>query len=459
MQTSPLRNFQKEKNKTVQNQSSFTEGKILSPLLRFAVPVLLAMFLQAMYGAVDLLIVGKFASTSDISAVATGSQLMATVTFAVQALSMGITVLLGQRIGEGNEREASKTLGNGLTLFAFIAVLMTALMLLLTNILIATLEVPEAALSAARNYVRICSGGSVFIIAFNLLGSIFRALGDSRLPLLTVAIACIINIAGDLLLVAGFHMGSRGAAIATVAAQGISVLISFFVIRRRGLSFRFDRRDLRPHRETTWHILKIGVPMALQDVLVSVSFLVILAIVNAIGLTESAGAGVAEKLCAFVMLIPSAFMQSMSAFVAQNIGAGKPERAEKALRYGIMVSLGVGLLVGGVTFFRGDLLAGLFANERDVILAAWDYLKAYAIDTLLTSFLFCFIGYYSGLGKTFFVMLQGIVGAFCVRIPAAWLFSRLFPGSLFHVALATPCSTLVQIALCLLYFRRVRQSV
>ena len=186
--------------------------------------------------------------------------------------------------------------------------------------------------------------------------------------------------------------------------------------------------------------------------LVGVSFLVILAIVNSLGLLQSAGMGIAEKVCAFVMLLPSAFSQSVSAFVAQNTGAGKPERAKKALRYSVAVSLSISVFVFYFNFFHGDLLAGIFANDRAVVLEAADYLKAYAIDCLLTSFLFCFVGYFSGLGKTVFVMAQGILGAFGVRIPVSFAMSRLPNVRLFYIGLATPCSTVVQVLLCLGYY-------
>ena len=262
----------------------------------------------------------------------------------------------------------------------------------------------------------------------------------------------ILNIAGDLVLVAGFHMGASGAALATVFAQAVSVLLSLLIIRRRSLPFEFSVRDIRFKGLYVRQILRLGFPIALQDLLVNISFLVITAIVNSLGLTESAGVGVAEKLCGFLMLAPSAYMQSMSAFVAQNIGAEKPERARKALLYGIVTSLMLSVVMAYATFYHGDLLAGIFAKSTDVILAAADYLKAYAIDCLLTSFLFCFIGYFNGCGRTAFVMLQGIAGAFGVRLPVSWLMSRLPSVSLFRIGLATPASTLVQIILCFAYF-------
>lgn len=433
-------------------QSDFLNGKILSPLLRFAGPVLLALFLQAMYGAVDLIVVGKFSGTADISAVSTGSQAMNLVTSLIAGLTTGVTVLLGQKIGEGKPEEGGRVVGSAICLFAATALALTVLLVALTAPLCNLLQAPAEAFTPTTEYVRICSAGTVFIVAFNVIGSVFRGLGDSKMPLITVAIACVVNIFGDLLLVAVFHMGAAGAALATVFAQAISVILSVLIIARRSLPFTLRKEHLRLDRTMTGGILRLGIPIALQDVLVSISFLVILAIVNTLGLLQSAGVGIAEKVCAFVMLLPSAFSQSVSAFVAQNIGAGQQERAKKALRCGVIVSLCISVFVFYFNFYHGDLLASIFANEQAVIAEAADYLKAYAIDCLLTSFLFCFIGYFSGIGKTVFVMTQGIVGAFAVRIPVSFFMSRLPNVRLFFIGLATPCSTVVQVILCLGYY-------
>lgn len=441
----------------MEREHDFTQGPILSALLRFALPVLLALLLQAMYGAVDLQVVGKFGTAADISAVSTGSQIMQTVTMVITGLAMGVTVLLGQKIGEGKPEEAGHAVGCGICLFAAVTLIVTAVMLLAAPGMAVVMQAPADAFDGTVRYVRICSAGAVFIVAYNILGSIFRGLGDSKMPLITVAIACFFNIAGDLLLVGGFGMGVAGAAVATVAAQGISVALSMVIIRRRKLSFALTRADIRFDREVTGRILRLGSPVALQDLLVSLSFLAIIAIANAMGTVASAGVGVAEKLCAFVMLVPSAYMQSMSAFVAQNIGAGREDRARRALACGIASSVAAGLLMGWAAFFHGDVLAGLFARDAAVITAAWEYLKAYAIDCLLTSFLFCFTGYFNGCGQTVFVMVQGFAGALGVRLPMAFLISRVSPGSLFHLGLSTPASTVVQIALCGGYFLRRRK--
>ena len=437
---------------------NFTEGKILSPLIRFMVPVFFAMFLQAMYGAVDLLIVGRFARSVDVSAVSTGSQIMMTITNLVTSFAMGTTILLGQRIGEGRGREGGQVIGSSICLFGVIAGVFTVLIPLLSRWLSSIMNAPEEAFAETAAYIRICGLGSLFIISYNLIGSIFRGIGDSKTPLMTVMIACICNIAGDLLLVAVFHMGTAGAAMATVAAQMISVVLSLLILRRRELPFQVDRSDLRFNSRIIRKVTALGVPIALQDFLVGISFLVLLAIVNKLGLIASAGIGVAQKVCGFIMLIPVSFMQAMAAFVAQNFGAGKYGRARKALACAVAVSTMLAVVMYVITFWRGDLLSGIFANDPDVVRAAADYLKAYAIDCLLTCFLFCFIGFFNGLGMTRFVMVQGVVGAFLVRIPVAFFMSRQVPVSMFHIGLATPCSTVLQVVLCLIWFRRANKK-
>ncbi len=432
--------------------NTFTEGPIFGPLLRFTLPVLLAGCLQALYGAVDLAVVGQFGTAADVSAISTGSQIMHTITYTVTSFSMGTTILLGQLLGQKRQEEAGDTVGGAVCLFMAIAVGITVVMLFAAGPFVRLMKAPEEAYARAVEYVRICSGGAVFIVAYNLLGSIFRGLGDSRTPLLAVAVACVGNILLDLLFVGGFRMGGAGAALATVVSQAISVLLSLLLLRRRKLPFAFSGKNLRFHRAIIGRTCRLGAPVALQDALVSVSFLAILAIVNSLGLTASAGVGVAEKLCTFIMLLPSAFMQSLSAFVAQNIGAKEPGRARRAMGCGMACSLAISVLLFYLSFFHGDLLARIFASDELVIAAAADYLKAYAFDAVLVCLLFCFAGYFNGCGHTGFVMAEGLIGAFGVRIPVSYLMSRRDPVRLFHVGLATPCSTVVQILICAGYF-------
>ncbi|MBQ1391616.1 MAG: MATE family efflux transporter [Firmicutes bacterium] len=429
--------------------------------MRFTIPVILALFLQSLYGAVDLWVVGRYASSADVSAVSTGTQIMQTLTQIIAGLAMGTTILLGQQIGQGRGREGGRTIGASIAFFGTVAVLLSGVMLLNITRVAQIMNAPPEAFQGTCGYLRICSAGLILITAYNLLGGLFRGLGNSRVPLIAVIIAAICNIAGDLLLVKGFGMGAEGAALATVASQGVSVVLSLLMIRRLELPFSFRIQEIRWDPGIIKRIVALGAPIALMDFLVGISFLVILAIVNSLGLIASAGVGLAEKICAFVMLIPSAFGQSMAAFVAQNYGARRLDRAGKALRYGVTVSLAVGFAIGWLAFFHGDLLCSIFSRDQEVIAAGWEYLKAYAIDCLLTAQFFCMTGYFNGCGKTRFVMAQGMIGAFGVRVPVSYLMARIRPVSLFRVGLATPASSLVQTLLCigyLIYQHRLRQK-
>lgn len=436
-------------------QQTLTRGPILRSLLFFAFPVLLSLLLQAMYGAADLIIVGQFSGTSEQSGVATGSQLFNIITMVITGLSMGVTVFVGHAIGCGQKERAGRGIGAGIAIFALVAVGVTAAVVPGSDLLTGWMHAPAEAFAHTSSYVRICGMGTVFIVAYNVIGAVFRGIGDSRTPLLTVAIACVINIVGDLVLIAGFGMGAAGAAIATVAAQAVSVVCSLCLIcRKKALPFRFSLSYIRLDRAHAGKILLVGIPIALQEMLVQISFLFIQVVVNDMGVVESAAVGVAEKVCSFLMLVASAYMQSISAFVAQNNGAGAYERSRKALLYGIRTALAAGAAMGALAFFGGSLLAAIFSREPLVISGAHAYLKAYAIDCLLTAILFCCVGYFNGCGKTFFVMVQGIVGAFCVRIPAVYLISHIEGASLFHIGLATPISSVVQITLCLMAYHR-----
>lgn len=435
------------------SEQSLVQGNILRTLLSFAVPVLLALFLQAMYGAADLIIVGQFAGTNEQSGVASGSQLFNMVTMVITGLSMGVTVFVGDAIGSGKRERAGQGIGCGAAIFAIVALLVTAVVVPFSDQLAAWLHAPAQAFAQTSQYMRICGIGTIFITAYNVIGAVFRGIGDSKTPLLTVAIACVINIFGDLLLVAVFQMGAAGAAIATVTAQAISVVCSLLLIRRKTLPFTFSLRWVRLEPACTSRILKIGIPIALQELLVQFSFLFIQVVVNAMGVAQSAAVGVAEKVCVFLMLVASAYMQSIAAFVAQNNGAGQFDRSRKALFYGIKTALAAGAVMGALAFWGGSVLSGIFSNEPLVIANAHAYLKAYAIDCLLTAVLFCFVGYFNGCGKTAFVMIQGVVGAFCVRIPVVYLVSRLEHITLFHIGLATPISSIAQIILCVIAFQ------
>ena len=428
------------------DKANFTQGSILKKLVAFMMPVLGALILQAAYGAVDLLVVGRFGSTSGLSAVSTGSQVLNLVTFVVVQFAMGITVLIARYLGEKKPEKIGAVIGGGAIVFTIISVVLFIVMVCFAHPISILMQAPEEAVDLTASYVRICGGGIFFIVVYNLLSAIFRGLGDSKSPLLFVLVACIVNVIGDLALVAGLHMDAAGAAIATVSAQALSVVFAVVLLIKKELPFSIARKDFRLNPQCK-KFLKIGLPLALQEFLTQVSFLALCAFVNRLGLEASSGYGVACKIVNFAMLVPSALMQSMASFVSQNIGAGKKKRAKKSMFTGIGVGLVVGCLVFALVMFKGDMLAGFFSTDAAVIQNGYAYLKGFALETIVTAILFSMVGYFNGNNKTVWVMAQGMIQTLLVRLPLAYFMSIQPDASLTKIGLAAPVSTIVGVIL------------
>ena len=429
----------------------FTQGAIFPKLLRFMTPILGALVLQAMYGAVDVLVVGRFGSDEAISAVSTGSNIINMVVFTVAGLAMAVTILMGRCLGEKRPERLGGVLGGAVVLFGIISAALTVVLLVFAKPLAVLMQAPAQALELTVQYVRICGGGIVFIIFYNLISSIFRGLGNSKLPLLFVLIACVVNIVGDLLFVAVFKMDVAGAAFATVLAQAVSVGLSVLIIRRQKLPFSFSLSDIRFNREIPL-ILKTGAPIAVQEILTQLSFLALCAFINKLGLEQSSGYGVANKLVSFIMLVPSSLMQSMSSFVSQNYGAGKERRARRSMLCGMAIGASVGMVIAAFAFFKGDLMSMAFTKDPAYIEQSAAYLKGFAAEAVVTSFLFSFIGYFNGHGQTLFVMIQGLSQTFLVRLPMSYIMSVQPDASLTMIGLAAPSATVFGILMNLAYY-------
>ena len=443
------------------DKADFTQGNILKKLVAFMMPVLGALILQAAYGAVDLLVVGRFGSTSGLSAVSTGSQVLNLVTFVVIQFAMGITVLIARYLGEKRPEQIGSVIGGAAVVFTMISIVLFCVMVCFAHPISVLMQAPEEAVALTASYVRICGSGIFFIVAYNLLSAIFRGLGDSKSPLLFVLVACIVNVIGDLILVAGLHMDAAGAAIATVSAQALSVVFAVVLLIKKELPFTITKKEFRLNPQCR-HFLKIGLPLALQEFLTQISFLALCAFVNRLGLEASSGYGVACKIVNFAMLVPSSLMQSMASFVSQNVGAGKPKRARKSMLTGIGVGLSVGCLVFILILLKGDVLAGFFSTDAGVIQKGFDYLKGFAPETLVTAVLFSMIGYFNGNNQTIWVMVQGLVQTLLVRLPMAYFMSIQPDASLTKIGLAAPVSTTVGIILNIgffLYFTRVKKEI
>lgn len=433
------------------NTADFTQGSILKKLCRFMLPVLGALILQAAYGAVDLLVVGRFGSTSGLSAVSTGSQVLNLVTFVVTQLAMGVTVLIARYIGEKREKEIGAVLGGAAVVFAILAGCLFVLLVLFARPISVLMQAPQEALALTTSYVRICGCGILFIVAYNVLSAVFRGLGDSRSPLLFVLVACLVNVAGDLVLVAGLHLDAAGAALATVLAQAVSVGCALAILRRKKLPFTFRKSDVRLNEQCR-RFLAIGLPLALQEFLTQLSFLALCAFVNRLGLAASSGYGVASKIVSFVMLVPSALMQSMASFVAQNIGADNVKRAKKSMLTGIAVGVAFGIVMFALVLLKGDILAGLFSTDAEVVRRGFEYLRGFAPETIVTAVLFSMVGYFNGSNQTLWVMIQGLIQTLLVRLPLAYYMSIQPNASLTKIGISAPVATVVGIVLNIGFF-------
>lgn len=439
-------------------KNDFTQGSILKKLAAFMLPILGALVLQAAYGAVDLLVVGRFGSTIGLSAVSTGSQVLNLVTFVVTQLAMGVTVLIARYLGEKKPELIGSVIGGAAVVFTLLSAVLFVVMVGFARSISVLMQAPAEAVALTASYVRICGSGIFFIVAYNLLAAVFRGLGDSKSPLLFVLVACVVNIIGDLVLVAGFHLDAAGAAIATVAAQAVSVVCAVVILLKKKLPFTIRKSNFRLNLQSR-KFLSIGLPLALQEFLTQLSFLALCAFVNRLGLEASSGYGVACKIVNFAMLIPSSLMQSMASFVSQNMGAGNPKRAKKAMFTGIGIGLAFGCAMFALVFFRGDLLSSVFTTDAAVIQNAFAYLKGFAPETLATAVLFSMVGYFNGSDKTVWVMVQGLVQTLLVRLPMAYIMSIQPNASLTMIGLAAPTSTVVGIVLNVCFFLALeRQS-
>lgn len=439
------------------DKADFTRGNILKKLVAFMMPILGALILQAAYGAVDLLVVGRFGSTSGLSAVSTGSQVLNLVTFVVIQFAMGITVLIARYLGEKRPERIGAVIGGGAVVFTMMSAVLFIAMVGFARPISVLMQAPAEAVDLTASYVRICGAGIFFIVAYNLLSAIFRGLGDSKSPLLFVLVACIVNIIGDLVLVAGLHMDAAGAAIATVTAQALSVVFAVMLLLKKDLPFAITKKDFRLNPQCR-KFLKIGLPLALQEFLTQISFLALCAFVNRLGLEASSGYGVACKIVNFAMLVPSSLMQSMASFVSQNIGAGKKKRAKQSMFTGIGVGLAVGCVVFVLVLFKGDVLCSVFSTDAAVIQNGFAYLKGFAPETLVTAIMFSMVGYFNGNNKTVWVMTQGLIQTLLVRLPLAYFMSIQPNASLTKIGLAAPVATTVGIVLNIGFFSYLNRA-
>ncbi len=439
-------------------EKDLTTGSVFKNIVSFSLPYLFSYFLQTLYGMADLFIIGQFNGVDSITAVSVGSQVMHMLTVMIVGLAMGSTVTIGKAVGAKQFKKASLTVGNTITLFMGVAVAVMTALLVMVEPIVGLMSTPAEAVSETILYLTICFIGIPFITAYNIISSIFRGLGDSKSPMRFIAVACAVNILLDYLFIGVFHMGAAGAALGTALSQTVSVIVALTVIFKKKTGIELKRDDFKPQSKTMGQMLKIGIPVALQDGFIQIAFIVITVIANRRGLNDAAAVGIVEKIIGIVFLVPSTMLSTVSALSAQNIGAGKHDRAAGILRYAVLITAGFGLIVSVAVQFAGPGIVGMFTDDAKVIVLGDQYLRAYIWDCMIAGVHFSFSGYFCAYGLSGISFLHNVLSIVCVRVPGAFLASKYFADTLYPMGLAAPGGSLLSVVVCVVAFRLLRRK-
>ena len=438
-------------------EKNLTTGSVFKNILIFSLPYLLSYFLQTLYGMADLFIIGQFEGVASTTAVSIGSQVMHMLTVMIVGLAMGSTVSIGQAVGAGDRKKAASGIGNTVTLFMCLSVVLTVALLVFVRPVVTIMSTPEAAVPGTVEYLTICFIGIPFITAYNIISSIFRGLGDSKSPMYFIAVACVANIALDYLFMGALHLGPSGAALGTTLSQAVSVIIALVVIRRHSGALAVKKSDFQPARPVMAKLLRIGVPIAMQDGLIQIAFIIITVIANRRGLNDAAAVGIVEKIISFLFLVPSSMLSTVSALGAQNIGAGKPERARLTLRYAAFIAICFGACMVILMQFAAEPVVSLFTDSAqsdgaEVIRLGGQYMRGYVWDCIFAGVHFSFSGYFCACGRSGLSFLHNISAILLVRVPGVYLTSLFFPDSLFPMGLATSMGSLLSVIICVIAY-------
>ncbi|MDD7349577.1 MAG: MATE family efflux transporter [Clostridiales bacterium] len=439
-------------------EKNLTSGSVLKNIIQFSLPFLLSYFLQTLYGMADLYIIGQFEGVDHITAVSVGSQVMHMITVMIVGLAMGATVTIGQAIGAKNKKQASNLIGNTLSMFMIGSVIFSGIFILFVNPIVSLMSTPTEAIMGTTIYLTICFLGIPFITAYNILSSIFRGIGDSKSPMYFIAIACVSNFILDYVFIGIMKFGAAGAALGTTISQTISVVVAVIVILKRNTGLILRKSDFKLRKKITGKILKIGIPVALQDGFIQIAFLLVTVIANHRGLNDAAAVGIVEKIIGMLFLVPSAMLSSVSALAAQNIGAGKHDRASKTLRYAIVMCVGFGILVTIAIQFAAQPVIRIFSDDNQVIRLGRQYLKGYIFDCIFAGIHFCFSGFFCAYGKSGISFLHNVLSIILIRVPGAYFASKLFADTLFPMGLAAGTGSLLSSVICIVFYIRMKRS-
>ena len=429
-------------------EQNLTTGNIGKTIAYFALPYLLSYFLQTLYGMADLFIIGQFGGVDGITAVSNGGQVMHMLTVIIVGLAMGTTVTIGKSVGAGKLEDASESIGNTVTFFMGLSVVLMAVLIFLVKPIVTLIGIPAEAAAGTRQYLLVCFIGIPFITAYNIISAVFRGLGDSKSPMYFIAIACVANILLDYLFIGYFGMGPVGAALGTTLAQTFSVVMALFAIRRKQTGIHLTGRQLKIKGDVLGQILKIGIPVAVQDGCIQIAFIIITVIANSRGLNDAAAVGIVEKVISALFIVPSSMLATVSALAAQNIGADKHDRASKTLKYAILITFTYGIIVAIIGELITAGIVGIFTKDAAVVVLGSQYLRGYIVDCALAGIHFCFSGYFCAYGKSYIGFIHNMIAIICLRVPGSYLASKFFADTLFPMGLAAPAGSMLSVIIC-----------
>lgn len=429
-----------------------TSGSVFKTIVYFSLPYFLSYFLQTLYGMADLFIIGQFAGVDSTTSVSIGSQVMHMITVMIVGLAMGSTVMIGTAVGAKDNKKSCLAVGNTFTLFLTLSIVGTAVLLTAVGPIVSVMSTPAEASAETTQYLTICFIGIPFITAYNIISSIFRGMGDSKSPMYFIAVACVFNIALDYLFIGHMGMGAAGAALGTTLSQTISVIISLTVIIKRKMIPDIAKTDFKPQKNILSKLLKIGFPVAVQDGFIQIAFIIITIIANRRGLNDAAAVGIVEKIIGILFLVPSSMLSTVSALSAQNIGARKYDRADKTLKYAVIITVIFGVIASTVIEFTAEQAVHLFTESDTVAVLGGQYLRSYVWDCAIAGIHFCFSGYFCAFGLSNISFIHNAASIILARIPLSYLASKMYADTLFPMGMAAPIGSLLSVIICIAAF-------
>lgn len=439
----------------IASEIDLTKGNLLRNLLYFTLPFLLGNLFNSFYSAIDLFFIGQFSTTAHMAAVSSGTTIMFAVNSIILGLGTGGTIVIGNLIG-AKSKKVGETTKSFVTYMTILTISIMAIMLALSWPVMKWMKLGEESINLGRYYLLILTAGIPFYSIYHSADAILKANGNSKPGFIFLFIAVGINIVLDALFIVGFKWGAVGAAAGTTIGEVVGAIASIIYMKKADISYEMPK-GLNVDRFAFRNFAKSGVPIAIQDGLVIISFAIILAFISKRGDSYTAAVGITDRITSFGFAVLSAIGCSVSTAAAQNNGANNIPNIKKYLKIGLLVALIAGVVMTGLNVIFAKQFASLFAGNaasdaRDI---ARLYIMSTSIDLFVCAFVFPLNAIFLGTGHSVFSMVQNLATTFVFRLPIAFIFAKT-NQPMFVIGFAYPLSTIFSLTLCLIFYYRRR---